>query len=270
VHDFVSSLFDYDLLAKRVASLADATVGALQGARLAVTGRRSSSRSTGPTSTRTTSPPCAPPDYQARATPLLWKTTDQVLAVLVDKMAFCRSDTNSYSVPPEHVGRILTLAANDCEVHILDGATRVAQHARCWGRRQIIEATEHREAILAQKQGAKGRDRLRAAAPPSTPSRSTASRQALRTRHARGRMLAQACIWQLLVFGAPGRARRGAHARRWSPEAEVGSDVPQQPVRIFSENWLQLHAAISRAAHPRELVVVNAPHVPLQHWRTSP
>jgi hypothetical protein len=36
VHAFVSSIFDYDLHAKRVASLADATVGALQGARLAV------------------------------------------------------------------------------------------------------------------------------------------------------------------------------------------------------------------------------------------
>ena len=36
VHDFVSSIFDYDLHAKRVASLADATVGALQGAQLAV------------------------------------------------------------------------------------------------------------------------------------------------------------------------------------------------------------------------------------------
>jgi hypothetical protein len=36
VHDFVSSIFDYDLHAKRVESLADATVGALQGARLAV------------------------------------------------------------------------------------------------------------------------------------------------------------------------------------------------------------------------------------------
>jgi hypothetical protein len=36
VHDFVSSIFDYDLHAKRVDSLADATVGALQGARLAV------------------------------------------------------------------------------------------------------------------------------------------------------------------------------------------------------------------------------------------
>ena len=36
VYDFVSSIFDYDLHAKRVASLANATVGALQGARLAV------------------------------------------------------------------------------------------------------------------------------------------------------------------------------------------------------------------------------------------
>ncbi len=36
VHDFVSSIFDYDLHTKRVASLADATVGALHGAQLAV------------------------------------------------------------------------------------------------------------------------------------------------------------------------------------------------------------------------------------------
>jgi hypothetical protein len=36
VNAFVSSIFDYDLHAKRVASLADATVGALQGAQLAV------------------------------------------------------------------------------------------------------------------------------------------------------------------------------------------------------------------------------------------
>jgi hypothetical protein len=36
VHDFVSSIFDYDLHAKRVRSLADATIGALQGAQLAV------------------------------------------------------------------------------------------------------------------------------------------------------------------------------------------------------------------------------------------
>src|SRR6266568_4435881 len=36
VHDFVASIFDYDLHAKRVASLANATVGALRAAQLAV------------------------------------------------------------------------------------------------------------------------------------------------------------------------------------------------------------------------------------------
>lgn len=94
--------------------------------------------------------------------------TDQVLPVRVDKTAFCRFDSNSYSVPPEHVAKTLTLVADDSEVRMLDGATVVAQHQRCWGRRQLIEASEHREAILAQKQGAKeakGRDRLKAAVP---------------------------------------------------------------------------------------------------------
>jgi len=94
--------------------------------------------------------------------------TDQVLPVRVDKTAYCRFDTNSYSVGPEHVGKTLTLAADDREVRLLDGAERVAQHTRCWGRRQPVEAKEHREAILAQRRGAgeaKGRDRLKAAVP---------------------------------------------------------------------------------------------------------
>jgi len=94
--------------------------------------------------------------------------TDQVLPVRVDKTASCRFDTNGYSVPPEHVGKILTLAADDREVRLLEGGTLVACHPRCWGRRQFVEASEHREAILAQKrdaQGGKGRDRLKAAAP---------------------------------------------------------------------------------------------------------
>jgi len=95
-------------------------------------------------------------------------TTDQVIPVRVDKTAFCRFDTNSYSVPPAHVGQTLTLAADDREVRLLDGATLVARHPRCWGRRQLIEASDHREAILALKQKAqeaKGRSRLSAAVP---------------------------------------------------------------------------------------------------------
>jgi hypothetical protein len=80
-----------------------------------------------------------------------------------------RFDTNSYSVPPAHVLDTLTLTADDRRVRLLDAAGAVlADHARSWGRRQTIELPEHRQAILAQKRGAresKGRDRLCAAAP---------------------------------------------------------------------------------------------------------
>jgi transposase len=96
-------------------------------------------------------------------------STDQLLPVRVDKTAFCRFDTNVYSVDPVHVGKTLTVATDDREVRILEGTELVARHPRCWGRRQLIEAPEHREALLAQKRGAseaKGRDRLRAAVPP--------------------------------------------------------------------------------------------------------
>jgi transposase len=95
--------------------------------------------------------------------------TEQVTPVAVDKTAFVRFDTNSYSVPPEHASSTLTLAASDQSVRLLDAAGAViAVHQRNFGRRQTIELPEHRAALLAQKRGAqesKGRDRLRAACP---------------------------------------------------------------------------------------------------------
>jgi len=94
--------------------------------------------------------------------------TNQVIPVVVDKTASCRFDSNWYSVPPAHVKKTLTLAADDREVRLLDGATLVARHPRCWGRRQPVEASEHRAALVAQRKGAgeaKGRDRLRATLP---------------------------------------------------------------------------------------------------------
>ena len=94
--------------------------------------------------------------------------TEQVIPVRVDKTAFCRFDTNVYSVAPSLVGKTITLAVDDREVRLLDGSELVASHQRCWGRRQILESPEHREAILALKQEAlasKGRSRLQAAVP---------------------------------------------------------------------------------------------------------
>lgn len=94
--------------------------------------------------------------------------TDLITPIEVDKTAFVRLDTNRYSVLPEYSERTVTLVASDTEVRLLDGEKVIGRHARSWGRKQIVEATEHREALLAQKRGArepKLRDRLRAAAP---------------------------------------------------------------------------------------------------------
>lgn len=94
--------------------------------------------------------------------------TDQIVSVRVDKTASCRFDTNLYSVPPEHVGKTITLAADDGEVRLLDGAALLARHRRNWGRRQLVEDPAHRQAIVDLKRGAqeaKGRDRLRVAVP---------------------------------------------------------------------------------------------------------
>jgi transposase len=94
--------------------------------------------------------------------------TELVEPIPVDKQAFIHFDTNRYSVPPEHKESTLTLAVDDNVVRLLKGADEVARHARCWGRRQVIEVPAHRQALLEMKRGAKeakGQDRLRAAVP---------------------------------------------------------------------------------------------------------
>lgn len=94
--------------------------------------------------------------------------TDLGKPVRADKTAFVRFDCNEYSVPPTFARQTLTLLADDQTVRLLDGGSLVARHPRCWGRRQVIEATEHREELIAQRRRArdlKGRDRLRTAVP---------------------------------------------------------------------------------------------------------
>ena len=95
-------------------------------------------------------------------------STDVIEPVLVDKTAFIRFDTNSYSVPPEHVERTLAAVVDDRTVRIVDGQQVVATHPRSWGHRQKIEAPEHRADLIRKKRGAGpiiGRQRLVMAAP---------------------------------------------------------------------------------------------------------
>jgi transposase len=95
-------------------------------------------------------------------------STDVVIPSVIDKTAFARFDTNRYSVPPEHARKTLTLVSSDTQIRFLDQDEVVAEHARCWGKKQVLERSEHRAAIIEEKRGArelKGRDRLRVEVP---------------------------------------------------------------------------------------------------------
>ncbi|MBW2316777.1 MAG: IS21 family transposase [Deltaproteobacteria bacterium] len=79
------------------------------------------------------------------------------------KTPYLRFDRNDYSIPPEFVRKPLTLVAHHDTLRILDGATEVARHARCYDRGRTIEDPRHIEALVAFKRAArapKGRDRL--------------------------------------------------------------------------------------------------------------
>lgn len=94
--------------------------------------------------------------------------TDVVLPVVVSKEARVRLDTNSYSVPPEYVGKTVHLRADDVAVRVFHDAVEVARHARSWERHRAIEDSAHLEKLLERRksaQGAKRKDRLAGLSP---------------------------------------------------------------------------------------------------------
>jgi transposase len=93
---------------------------------------------------------------------------DLVVPIKAGKTIYVRFDLNPYSIPPEAVGRTLTLVASDTQVRILDGTRVIASHHRSYDRNQLIVDPAHQEALLALKRkalGATPSGRLLAAAP---------------------------------------------------------------------------------------------------------
>jgi transposase len=86
--------------------------------------------------------------------PLHIFNTDRIEAVCSRKTIYVRFDLNDYSIPPEVVGRPLTLVASDTSVRILDGAIELARHPRSYDRQQLVLDPEHREAVLRLKRRA--------------------------------------------------------------------------------------------------------------------
>jgi transposase len=80
--------------------------------------------------------------------------TELVLPVRSAKTIYVRFDLNDYSIPPEAVGRPLTLAASDTQIRILDRAAEIARHRRSYDRGQLVLDPAHQQAVLKAKRKA--------------------------------------------------------------------------------------------------------------------
>lgn len=78
----------------------------------------------------------------------------QSVAVRSGKTIYVRFDLNNYSIPPEAVGRPLTLLATPDTVRLVDGSAEIARHPRSWDRGQRIDEPAHIKAVLASKRRA--------------------------------------------------------------------------------------------------------------------
>jgi transposase len=68
--------------------------------------------------------------------------------------------TNSYTVPPRYVGKVLTLKAGPDRIWLYDSDAEVASHIRSYGRYRDHEDAAHAKAILATKtRGQQHKDR---------------------------------------------------------------------------------------------------------------
>jgi hypothetical protein len=97
---------------------------------------------------------------------------DLARTVRSDKTLCVRFDLNDYSVPPQALGRVLTLVASPTTVRLLDGSTEIAAHRRSYDRHELVEDPAHRQALLEQKRKALGSTpsgRLAALVPESQP-----------------------------------------------------------------------------------------------------
>ncbi len=97
-------------------------------------------------------------------------STDLVVPVRSPKTIYVRFDLNDYSIPPEAVGRPLTLVASDTQVRILDGTQEVARHPRSYHRHEPVLDPAHQDALLKAKRkafGATATGRLAQAVPES-------------------------------------------------------------------------------------------------------
>jgi hypothetical protein len=82
--------------------------------------------------------------------------TDLLLSVSSRKTIYVRFDRNDYSIPPDAVGKSLSLAVSDTQLRIFEGTALRVTHRRSYDQGRRIEDPSHQEALLALKRKAKG------------------------------------------------------------------------------------------------------------------
>jgi transposase len=106
--------------------------------------------------------------HRLRALPSRPFDCDLVVPVIVSQDARVRLDANTYSVPPEYVGKTVHIRADHQTVRILCDGQEVARHPRSWDRRRHVEDPAHVEQLLERRKGALGprrKDRIAALSP---------------------------------------------------------------------------------------------------------
>ena len=83
-----------------------------------------------------------------RALPAIAFDTDEIVPAVVSPHARIAFDANRYSVPPQLARQTVTVRADGEEVRIVHQGQVVAQHVRCYERRQRIVLPDHRLAAL--------------------------------------------------------------------------------------------------------------------------
>jgi transposase len=78
--------------------------------------------------------------------------TDEVVPAVVSPHARIEFDGNRYSVPPQFARRPVTVRANRDALRLLHEGQEVAQHVRCYERRQLLVLPDHHLAALTLRQ----------------------------------------------------------------------------------------------------------------------
>lgn len=172
--------------------------------------------------------------------------TATLVQARVGRTPYVRFDTNDYSLPCEHTRRIVTLLADPERVRIVVEGDVVADHARCFDRRALIEDPAHLHGIrdfkARARQGA-GMHRLHRAVPATV----IMLQRAAERGHNLGSLVA-ALLEQLDMYGADAMQRAVAEI---NDSDRVGIN----------------HVRLALEAHARATGRTPARPVPVRHLR---